>query len=86
MGVAQNYEPALPRTIADLVHKYGLTSVIAELAAYCEVEWVQAARRDEPSERWYHVGQALGQVAQNLISDNEIEHSIPRSPDIQGAD
>lgn len=65
---SEKYDPALPRTIADLVHKYGFKTVLGELAAYCEVEWVQAEIRSEPADHWRNAGVALVKVAEVLPS------------------
>ncbi|MFB2918670.1 MULTISPECIES: hypothetical protein [Aerosakkonema] len=62
----QKYDSTLPRSIADLVHRHGFKSVVRELAAYCEVEWVQAEIRSEPADHWRNVGVTLVTVAENL--------------------
>lgn len=62
--LTQKYDPTLPRSIADLVHRHGFRTVVRELAAYCEVEWVQAEIRSEPADHWRDVGIALIKVAE----------------------
>lgn len=64
MTTEQKYDPTLPRTIADLIHRHGVRTVIKELAAYCEVEWVQAEIRSEPADHWRNAGQALVRIGQ----------------------
>lgn len=68
MSLSKMYDPTLPRTIATLVHAHGLKSVIGELAAYCEIEWVQAEIRNEPAEHWRNAGQALLKVIEDFPS------------------
>ncbi|HIK28198.1 MAG: hypothetical protein N3E45_01785 [Oscillatoriaceae bacterium SKW80] len=67
MKTEQRYDPALPRHVADLIQKYGLQTVIDELASYCEVEWIQAEKRCEPGGGfWRNASIALFQVVEFL--------------------
>ncbi|MCL1466195.1 hypothetical protein [Argonema galeatum] len=66
--LTQKYDPTLPRTIADLVHRHGFRTVVKELAAYCEVEWVQAKIRSEPADDWRNAGVALVKIAEGSPS------------------
>ncbi len=66
MKTEQRYDPTLPRNVADLIHRYGLQTVIGELASYCEVEWIQAEKRCEPGGRWRNASQALFQIVEIL--------------------
>lgn len=67
----KNYDPNLPRTIANLVHQYGLKSVISELAGLCEVEWIQACQRSEPAEHWRDACNQLRQVVEQHHKSEE---------------
>lgn len=69
MSVEAVYDPTLPRTIADLIHQYGIKTMLREMAAYCEAEWVQAAIRSEPSDHWLHTGQTLTKIVETFPSE-----------------
>ena len=69
MSTQATYDPTLPRSVANLIHQYGIKTVLRELSAYCEAEWVQAAIRSEPSEHWRNTGQALVKIAEFLPSE-----------------
>lgn len=64
MSPEKKYDPTLPRSIAELIHRHGVRTVIEELAAYCQVEWIQAEIRSEPAEHWRNAGQALVKIGQ----------------------
>lgn len=64
MSPEKKYDATLPRSIAELIHRHGVRTVIEELAAYCQVEWIQAEIRSEPADHWRNAGQALVKIVQ----------------------
>lgn len=69
MQAKVKYDPTLPRSIADLIHRYGLKIVLSEVASYCQVEWIQAAQRSEPAEQWRNASEALSKVIKGLEAE-----------------